>query len=111
MDLKKGEGQIDPHRPADYLLDPRLIRLNADKQPKFHFNWCDVLEGMLEKKRYDQRYHQARSRDGLFTVHAREEGGGRSYKLDKRVKLYVCRKCLWKKNYHGYKEANREQKS
>ncbi|MBC6414264.1 MAG: hypothetical protein GDA45_05215 [Chromatiales bacterium] len=101
---------IDPHRPADYLLDPKLRRGKKDKYPKFHFRMCQTLIEMLEKGRYDERYILARSRDGLFTVHAREEIGGHSYKLDERVKLYVCRYCLREEDYNGYLE-NTEQRT
>jgi len=83
----------------------------GNKQPKFHFRMCGTLQSMVKNGRYDGRYVLATSRDGLFTVHAREERSGNSYKLDKRVKLYVCRNCLWQEDYDGYRTANKEQRT
>ena len=100
----------DTNRPKEYLIDESLIRDGTDKQPKFHFNWCRTLQHMDNSKRYDDRYVFARSQDGFFEVHAREPDG-ESYKLDERVKLYVCRWCLSTRGYGGYTEANQKQKT
>ena len=100
----------DPKRSKEYLIDESLKRDEKEKYPKFHFDWCKTLQHMDNKNRYDDRYVLAISQDGLFTVHAREPDG-QSYKLDERVKLYVCRYCLSERDYNGYRTADEQQKT
>ena len=97
----------DTQKPKDYLSNNELIRDGKDKQPKFHFSACSTLKKMLAKGRYD-RYVYSRKESGLFKVQAREMNG-KQHQLDD-IKLYVCRNCLRKTNYHQYKEIPKKQK-
>ena len=99
----------DIRKPKDYLSNNELIRDGKDKQPKFHFVECTTLGKMLAKGRYD-RYVYSRKKRGSsnsFKVQARERGGKQYWLND--IRLYVCRNCLEKTNYHQYREASKEQ--
>ena len=98
----------DTQKPKDYLSSNELIRDGKDKQPKFHFSECFTLTNMLAEGRYD-RYVYSRKESGLFKVQARERDG-KQHQLDD-IKLYVCRNCLRKTNYHQYREAPKEQRT
>ena len=65
---------------------------------KFHVAWCETLENMRQKKRFE-RYHATNRLDGLFTI---EDSG--TYSSEFRtadVRLNVCKNCLKKLNYRG----------
>ena len=97
----------DTRKPKDYLSNNELIRDGEDKQPKFHFSACSTLANMHAVGRYD-RYVSSRNKSGLFKVQARERDGKQYWLND--IRLYVCRNCLEKTNYHQYKEIPKKQK-
>ena len=97
----------DTQKPKDYLSNNELIRPKGDKQPKFHFSEdCTTLINMRKEGRYD-RYVYSRKKSGLFRVQAKEEDGEQHWLDD--IKLYVCRNCLKKTNYHQYKKQKEQR--
>ena len=98
----------DTQKPKDYLSNNELIIDGKDKQPKFHFSACSTLTNICEESHHD-RYVYSRKKSGLFKVQAKEEDGEQHWLDD--IKLYVCRKCLEKTNYHQYNKASEEQKT
>jgi hypothetical protein len=75
--------------------------------PKFHLTWCETLEQMSQKRRFD-RYVLSRSESNLFRVEAYERDPDAIKKLGERhmlegIRLFPCRNCLRQLNYRGFK--------
>ena len=107
----------DTQKLKPYLEDKTLIRRTrtkrgvkeADKQPKFHFNWCDAINKMDEEGRF-ARYVIKTKRSDLFRVYARVKPyEDETYPLE-NIKLFVCRRCLEDINHEQYKNVSKEEK-
>ena len=70
--------------------------------PKFHVSWCGTLQTMKANKRFD-RYVLSTRTDGVFEI--RKTGRYQSSTVKSDVSLDVCKNCLDKVNYLGYKNG------
>lgn len=68
---------------------------------KFHVADCSTLQGMRRSNRYE-RYVVTNRTDGKFIVNFFGEGWSRDQEEVERS-LYVCKNCLHRLNYNGYK--------
>ena len=69
---------------------------------KFHVADCDALQEMKKLNRYE-RYVVTYRRDGKFIVNLLGESGYREKKEEIERRLYVCKYCLDRLNYNGYR--------
>ncbi|MDO9519840.1 MAG: HNH endonuclease signature motif containing protein, partial [Pseudohongiella sp.] len=81
-----------------YRLDEVVAGSNEGK--KFHVTDCSTLDTMRKAKRFE-RYFATNDLGGVFNIH----GHGQFDKLRRegRAKLRVCKNCMSKLNYKGYK--------
>ena len=68
--------------------------------PKLHISWCKTLQEMSEKKRFD-RYVLSTRTDGIFEI--RKTGKNSSTTKITNMHLDVCKNCLDKLQFEGYK--------
>ena len=84
------------------LLDESVTK----KGPKFHFSWCETLDNM-EKKGKFQRYIFSRNKKNRFKVQATERDPIKIRELGEHhemndVLLFACKNCLKETGYKGY---------
>jgi len=68
----------------------------AKRTPRFHLTWCEALEGMMQKERFD-RYVLSRSESNLFRVES-EQGD-----MLEDIRLFPCQYCLVNLQYRGFR--------
>ena len=87
-----------------YIKDTRHtenhIATNPHESKKFHIAWCEVLERMLERGRFN-RYVVTRRDTGLFKVDVRINEFSRE-QYETEAKLLVCQSCLKFLNYQDF---------
>ena len=69
---------------------------------KFHVADCNALQEMKKLNRYE-RYVVTYRRDGKFIVNLLGESGYRDKEEEVERRLYVCKYCLDRLNYNGYR--------
>lgn len=68
---------------------------------KFHVADCKTLKDMREKGRFE-RYVVTNDLDGEFKITGFSHFTNET--VEGRIKLVVCKNCLWKLNYKGYRK-------
>ena len=87
----------------DQHWDIHAVLADGSKGKKVHVADCRTLEDMRDRGRYE-RYVATNDVSGDFYVTGQEEYGG---SVDGQARLRVCKNCLWKLDYRGYR--NRKQ--
>lgn len=81
-----------------------------NKHPyKYHVSWCNTLEKRKQDKKID-RYVITRKDDEFFSINKLKAITGELIEKNSLEKMEVCRGCLNKLNYKGYKRAGYNQK-
>lgn len=75
---------------------------NREQLCKFHVADCVTLQGMRQSNRYE-RYVVTTRTDGKFIVNFLGESWYRDKEEEVERRLYVCKNCLSRLNYNGYK--------
>jgi len=70
--------------------------------PKFHVSWCSTLKKMKANRRFD-RYVLSTRTDGVFEI--RKTGKYSASTVSSNEPLDVCKNCLDKLNYQGYRNG------
>lgn len=84
-----------------YVRDQYYPNINPYK---YHIAWCDTLESRKKDKKID-RYVITRKNDELFYINKFNKHTHELMDKDVKEKMYVCRACLRKLDYEGYKRA------
>lgn len=80
-----------------------------NKHPyKYHIAWCDTLEERKKDKKID-RYVITRKNDEFFNVNKFDRNTHKLLKKNSKEKMEVCRNCLRKLDYEGYKSVGYNQ--
>ena len=99
----KGTLTLDGKLIVAYIRDQYKPK---DSEPedlnRFHVADCITLQQMKRKNRY-KRYVAATRRDGLFIVNFRGAFGHGPREENVECRLYVCKHCLTRLNYKGYR--------
>lgn len=91
-----------------YIQDqPLYYYTEGANNYKFHITWCKTLEKMHRQHKYD-KYVVSTNTEGMFSIRLVD-----GTKVVKRVvePLHVCKNCLNALNWHGYANANREERN
>lgn len=75
---------------------------------KYHIAWCDTLEKRKADKKID-RYVITRNSDEKFHVNKFNKYTHKLIKKNTKEDMNVCRSCLRKLNYEGYRRAGHNQ--
>ena len=73
-------------------------------RPKFHIAYCSTLKGMVAGNRGD-RYVVSKRTDGIFQINVNTGYAGVQ---TEHVPLNVCKNCLAKLRYKGYRQYGRD---
>lgn len=94
-----------------YIRDQSRPRdSNRDDLYRFHVADCTTLQQMRRKDRY-QRYVAATRRDGLFIVNFLGNYGDGPRENNVERCLYVCKNCLTRLNYKGYRTKSKNEQN
>ena len=93
-----------------YIRD-QYVPSDSDREQlcKFHVADCATLQKMRRSNRYE-RYVVATRTDGKFIVNFLGESWYRDKEEEVERRLYVCKNCLRRLNYNGYKSYYGHQK-
>ena len=105
--------QIEPDRDRTLVINGQKVVVYIrdqyrprDSDPeglcRFHIADCSTLQQMRRQNRY-QRYVAATRRDGLFIVNFLGDFGEGTREDNVECELYVCKNCLTRLNYNGYR--------
>ena len=97
-------------KPVIVYIRDQIIFENAKhrSEPKFHIAQCSTLNQMLNQNRY-AKYVVSTRTDGLFKINYIKNN--KVIRTNEKEKLYVCKHCLQKINWNGYKKASDEEKN
>lgn len=91
-----------------YIRDFQGDYMNNDNDisvyPKFHIAWCSTLDQMQKNKKYS-RYVVSQRNDGIFLLN--KTIVGKVVKRDIELELLICKNCLKKLAYKGYRDHQR----
>lgn len=77
---------------------------------KYHISWCNTLKERKQEGRI-QRYVITRKNDEYFNVNLFEAKKHKLIEKNHSSKMKVCKNCLNKLNYNGYKNSSYEDKA
>jgi hypothetical protein len=102
---KNGLMSYKGERVIIYIRDQANYSKNFKSEYRFHITWCPTLS-TKEANGTFEKYVVSTRTDGKFKVNVMGNNGIESTFKD----LMVCKNCLNKLDYHGYKSATKSQK-
>lgn len=96
IELEKGKDDLIVVVGPDGKLRQVFLYIPYGEDFKVHIAWCETLEGKYRDGSFNERYIYTNNRSGRFPV-------WRSETRKEYVNLDVCKNCLKKINWEGYK--------
>jgi len=92
-----------------YIRDQYYHPHDSEREYKYHISYCRTLEEMKKNKRYE-RYVLSTRTDGYFLVNLKNLITDEKIEEGVEIKLNVCKMCLLKLAYKGYRNHIRNKK-
>jgi ribosomal protein L28 len=92
-----------------YIRDQIVNPQETDREYKYHVSYCKTLKEMKNKKRFE-RYVLTNRTDSYFSVNLRDFSSRKIVEKDIFIKMNVCKNCLKKLQYQGYKNHLKDKK-
>lgn len=109
IDFSEGLAKYQERQVLIYIPDHGfnvLDVLSGNKEGrKFHVTYCRTLEEMRAKGRF-YRYQATNTLDGKFSITGQDQFSSKD--VFGEAELHVCKNCLDKLNYQGYKTNKKE---
>lgn len=85
---------------ADHGSQVEQVVAAPDKGNRFHVTDCVTLESMRRNSRFE-RYVVTNDLSGKFLIHG--QNSWNLHRIEQRAELWVCKNCMNRLNYKGYK--------